>query len=188
MLLPETSRPASLRLVADDDDKNICLELAPGWCRVTEAHPASLARVLVPTTGQRNNKATYKILAGQLREEFKDKEMTKANLDVFKKGKRADDSESLGEKGPIKMMTNILKELKPLTEDATEFAESLSPVRRPRVRVRVCHRTRARSRDLGAARSARAGARACCVTTGGSGADHVHPGRGRLESRAAVGV
>ena len=88
----------------------------------------------------------------------------------------------------IKFRRGEVQQLKPLTEDATEFAESLSPVRRPRVRVRVCHRTRARSRDLGAARSARAGARACCVTTGGSGADHVHPGRGRLESRAAVGV
>ena len=120
-----------------DDDEQILIVPGPGWCRVT-AGRASLARVSVSLKGERGDKTTYKKLAGQLREEFKDKEMTEDDLRAIKKDKRADDGNLIGDKGPIAKMMKTFGELKPLTEDATKFAEAVPPVRRSGARS---HRT-----------------------------------------------
>ena len=188
MLLPETSRPASLRLVAADDDEHILIVPGPGWCRVT-AGCASLARVSVSLRGERGDKTTYKKLAGQLREAFKDgKEMTEDDLKAFKKGKRTDDGNRIGVKGPIAKMRDIFGELKPLTEDATKFAEAVPPVRRSRARVghrTPPHRPRARTRCERSHRSAAATHRTPPPLADASGAAGMHQGNEPCERRLA---
>ena len=174
------------------DDEHILIVPGPGWCLVT-AGRASLARVSVSLKGERkNDKTTYKKLAGQLCEEFEHKEMTEDDLRAFKKDKRADDGNLIGDKGPIAKMMKTFGELKPLTEDATKFAEAVPPVRRSRARVghrTPPHRPRARTRCERSHRSTAATHRTPPPLADASGAAGMHRAcERRLAHRPAVCV